>query len=103
MNDGTGALTATELACASCGMDLPQESRFRNSCGTPVAPVAAAECKQVTVLFADVVRSMEIAATLEIERLREVMTELLEPSAAVLRRYGGTLEYAGDGVMAHRP
>ncbi len=100
MNESTGALTATELACASCGMDLPHESRFCNSCGTPVAPVAAAEYKQVTVLFADVVRSMEIAATLEIERLREVMTELLERSAAVLRRYGGTVEYAGDGVMA---
>ena len=54
----------------------------------------------MTVLFADVVRSMEIAAALDIERLREVMTELLERSAAVARRYGGTVEYTGDGVMA---
>jgi class 3 adenylate cyclase len=28
------------------------------------------------------------------------MTELVERSAAVLRRYGGTVEYTGDGVMA---
>jgi hypothetical protein len=28
------------------------------------------------------------------------MTELVERSAAVLRRYGGTVEYNGDGVMA---
>ena len=28
------------------------------------------------------------------------MTELLESSAAVARRYGGTVEYTGDGVMA---
>src|SRR5262245_65505552 len=34
------------------------------------------------------------------ERLREIMTELLERSAAVVRRYGGTVEYNGDGVMA---
>jgi class 3 adenylate cyclase len=54
----------------------------------------------VTVLFADVVRSMEIAAALDIERLREVMTQLVECSAAVLRRYGATVEYTGDGVMA---
>ena len=54
----------------------------------------------MTVLFADVVRSMDIAATLDMERLREVMTDLLERSAAVLRRYGGTVEYTGDGVMA---
>jgi len=37
----------------------------------------------VTVLFADVVRSMGIAAVLDIERLREVMSELLERSATV--------------------
>lgn len=54
----------------------------------------------MTVLFADVVRSMAIAAALDIERLRDVMTELLERTAAVARRYGGTVEYNGDGVMA---
>ena len=54
----------------------------------------------MTVLFADVVRSMDIAAALDIERLREVMTELVERSAAVVRHYGGTVEYHGDGVMA---
>jgi len=36
----------------------------------------------------------------EMERLREIMTELVERSAAVVRRYGGTVEYNGDGVMA---
>ena len=65
-----------------------------------MASVDAAEYKQVTVLFADVVRSMDIAAVLDIERLREVMTELVERSAAVLRQYGGTVDYTGDGVMA---
>jgi class 3 adenylate cyclase len=59
-----------------------------------------AEYKQVTLLFADVVNSMDMAAALDIERLREIMTELVERSAAVVRRYGGTAEYNGDGVMA---
>ena len=54
----------------------------------------------MTVLFADVVRSMDIAAAVDIERLREIMTELLENSAVVVRRYGGTVESTGDGVMA---
>ena len=54
----------------------------------------------MTVLFADVVRSMDIAAALDMERWREVMTELAERSAAVVRRYGGTVEFTGDGVMA---
>ena len=55
----------------------------------------------MTVLFADVVRSMDIAAAVDIERLREIMTELVERSAAVVQRYsGGSVEYTGDGVMA---
>jgi len=65
-----------------------------------MASVTAAAYKQVTVLFADVVRSMDIAAALDAERLREIMTELVERSAAVVQRYGGTVEYNGDGVMA---
>ena len=48
-----------------------------------------AKYKQVTVLFADVVRSMDIAAVLDMERLREIMTEVVERSAAVVQRYGG--------------
>ena len=35
-----------------------------------------AEYKQVTVLFADVVHSMDIAAAVGAERLREIMTDL---------------------------
>jgi adenylate cyclase len=69
------------------------------------APLTArdsrAEFKQVTVLFADVVRSMDIAAAVGAERLREIMTELVELSATVVQRYGGTVDkFTGDGVMA---
>lgn len=52
------------------------------------------------MLFADVVRSMDIAATVEMERLRDIMTDVVERSAVVARRFGGTVEYNGDGVMA---
>ena len=38
---------------------------------------------------------------MDVERLREIMTELVERSAAVVQRYGGrSVEYTGDGVMA---
>ena len=77
--DGRGALTAAGLSCGSCGTKLPPDSRFCNKCGAPVGPAAtAAEYKQVTVLFADVVHSMDIAATVGAERLREIMTELVD-------------------------
>jgi len=55
----------------------------------------------VTVLFADVVHSMDIAAAVGAERLREIMTELVERSAAVVQRFGGTVDkFTGDGIMA---
>jgi adenylate cyclase len=89
------------VACGSCGTGLRESARFCDECGAPtVVPGDTTEYKQVTVLFADVVRSMDLAAAVDMERLREVMTALLECSAAVLRRYGGTVEYNGDGVMA---
>ena len=56
--------------------DAPRRRRFCDACGSPlVAAVDAAEYKQVTVLFADVVRSMDIAAAVDMERLREIMTD----------------------------
>jgi class 3 adenylate cyclase len=89
------------VACGSCGTRLRENARFCDECGAPTAASSdTAKYKQVTVLFADVVRSMDIAAAVDMERLREIMTELVERSAAVVRRYGGTVEYTGDGVMA---
>src|SRR5215207_4232026 len=88
------------VACGSCGTGLRESAKFCDECGASTAVSVDAEYKQVTVLFADVVHSMDIAAALDMERLREVMTELVARSAAVLRGYGGTVEYNGDGVMA---
>ena len=60
-----------------------------------------AEYKQVTVFFADVVHSMDIAAALGAERLREIMGELFSRSSVIVQRYGGTVDkFTGDGIMA---
>ena len=91
---------AEVLTCRACGAQPRAEARFCDACGARIeAP--AAEYKQVTVLFADVVRSMDLASTLDAEGLREVMAELFDRSAAVVRRYGGTVDkFTGDGIMA---
>jgi class 3 adenylate cyclase len=65
--------------CGSCGNDLRVTARFCDACGAPVAPAAANQRKQVTVLFADVVGSMTLAAALDAERLQGVMNELFKP------------------------
>ena len=94
-------MTSAPAVCRSCGSEPRADALFCDRCGsTLAAAVEHAEYKQVTALFADVVRSMDIAAALDIERLREIMTELLERAANVARRYGGTVDYNGDGIMA---
>ena len=91
-----------EVACRTCGAEPRAGARFCDACGAPIASTQpSAEYKQVTVLFADVVRSMDIAAAVGAERLREIMTELLDCSTAVVKHYGGTVnQFTGDGIMA---
>src|ERR1700731_5502891 len=95
-------LTATGLFCGSCGAQSSPTAKFCGECGTQLAQATqSAEYKQVTVLFADVVHSMDIAAAVGAERLREIMTELVNRCAAIVQRYGGTVDkFTGDGIMA---
>src|SRR6201997_1254207 len=99
--DGVGP-TATELVCGSCGAQSSPTAKFCSECGTRLTQVSqAAEYKQVTVLFADVVHSMSIAAAVGAERLREIMAELVNITTAAVKRYEGTVDkFTGDGIMA---
>src|SRR5271156_679598 len=89
-------------ACRNCGTEPRAGARFCDACGAPVTQQdTRAEYKQVTVLFADVVHSMDIAAAVGPERLREIMADLVDRCAAVVQRYGGTVDkFTGDGIMA---
>jgi class 3 adenylate cyclase len=89
-------------SCRTCGSVPLLGARFCDGCGAPVTQEGTrAEYKQVTVLFADVVHSMDIAAAVGPERLREIMTDLVDRCAAVVKRYGGTVDkFTGDGIMA---
>jgi adenylate cyclase len=89
-------------ACRSCGTEVQGTAKFCSECGTPVAPaLEPAEFKQVTVLFADVVHSMDVAAAMGAERLREIMAGLIDRATVVVHRYGGTVDkFTGDGIMA---
>jgi adenylate cyclase len=90
--DGDGGLTASGTGCGSCGAQPSASAKFCAECGTRLEHATQpAEYKQVTVLFADVVHSMEIAALVGAERLREIMAELTKRCAAAVERFGGTV------------
>ncbi len=95
-------LNRSDPRCGVCGNSLRALARFCDACGSSVSPSSTSgERKQITVLFADVVESMTLAATLESERLREIMYQLFNRSAAVIQRYQGTVDkFTGDGLMA---
>jgi len=86
-----GRMTAA-TACRTCAIEPREGARFCDGCGAPVtANDTRAEYKQVTVLFADVVHSMDIAAVSGINAPR---------SGDLARAVGGV----GDSlVLARRP
>ena len=56
-------MTVTALVCGSCGTGLPPNAKFCNECAAAIATATTrVEYKQVTVLFADAVHSMDLAA-----------------------------------------
>jgi class 3 adenylate cyclase len=59
------------------------------------------ERKLVTVLFADVVRSMELAERLDPEEWHRLLDRLFRLLSDGVHRYEGTInQYTGDGIMA---
>jgi class 3 adenylate cyclase/tetratricopeptide (TPR) repeat protein len=114
--------------CPQCRAVLPEHVSFCNQCGTradfarsDVAPPAPAaytpkhlaekiltsraalegERKQVTVLFADVKGSMELAEQLDPEEWHRIMNRFFTLLTEGIHRFEGTVnQYTGDGIMA---
>ena len=61
----------------------------------------ADERKPVTVLFADLIGSTELATRQDPERLRAMLAAFFDEMREQIQVFGGTVEkYAGDAVMA---
>ncbi len=87
-------------ACPSCGAEADDGARFCSRCGTALA-VAPGERKLATMVFADLVGSTRLAASLDPEELRRRIAPFFELASATMREHGGTVEkYIGDAVMA---
>ncbi|MBK8293654.1 MAG: AAA family ATPase [Solirubrobacterales bacterium] len=100
--------------CPACAAENPSGQGFCNSCGAglesensqPPAPVEArpevdGERKQVTVLFADVKGSMDLAESIDPEEWSQIMQRFFSLLSDGVRRFEGTVDkFTGDGIMA---
>jgi class 3 adenylate cyclase/tetratricopeptide (TPR) repeat protein len=117
--------------CASCARPNDADALFCNGCGQPltgdVTPPRAAgeraprdytpkhladkilqrksalegERKQVTVLFADVKGSMELAEAVDPEEWHRILERFFQILTDGVHRFEGTVnQYTGDGIMA---
>jgi class 3 adenylate cyclase len=69
---------------------------------TPAAPHDAAERRQVTVMFSDLVGSTALSARMDPEDLREVISAYQKCVADTVQRFGGFVaKYMGDGVLIY--
>ena len=71
---------------------------------TSAGPVSqdAAERRQVTVMFSDLVGSTALSARMDPEDLREVISAYQKCVAETVRRFGGFVaKYMGDGVLVY--
>src|SRR5207248_7507956 len=89
------------MVCPNCGTQVPEDARFCPNCGVPLAEPAAQERKLVTVVFADLAGSTELATRLDPERYREVMQAFYSMASRELASLRGRAEkFVGDAVMA---
>src|SRR5207237_3969817 len=89
------------MTCPSCGASVPEDARFCSNCGAPLGEPAAEERKLVTVVFADLAGSTELATRLDPERYREVMQAFYSMASRELASLRGRAEkFVGDAVMA---
>ena len=68
----------------------------------PSSPLDAAERRQVTVMFSDLVGSTALSARMDPEDLREVISAYQRCVTETVRRFGGFVaNYMGDGVLVY--
>src|SRR5438552_5650555 len=105
----------TKLAatCARCGTPSAAGQKFCTKCGASLAAPggsererprspAAAERRQLTVIFCDVVGSTAVSSVLDPEEMRELIRAYQHACTAVILRFEGHVaQYLGDGLLVY--
>src|SRR5262245_32451865 len=88
--------------CPGCGVEVPADARFCPACGLPLGRrhEPGEERKLASVLFADLVRSTQLADAQDPERTRALLERFYDAMSSEIERAGGTVEkVAGAAVM----
>jgi adenylate cyclase len=119
-------MSEEQMRCSSCGSWIRESAQFCEDCGAatgagdptaasdPVPPPAhlaerirheraglEGERKQVTILFADLADSMELAQRVDPEDWRAIINRFFGVLADGVHEFEGTVDkFTGDGVMA---
>ena len=107
--------------CTDCGHAASDRARFCERCGSALVPGATplraphaletriltertaieGERKQVTVMYTDIVGSMELTRSMDSERWGLILDRFLAITAGAVHSYEGTVnQFTGDGLMA---
>ena len=89
-------------ACVTCGDTNARNATYCHACGAPLtADVSVEARKTVTVLLCDVIAETKLGELLDPESLRLVISRFFERAAAVLERYGGSVQkFVGEEIVA---
>jgi hypothetical protein len=117
----SGCGSALTLRCPFCGEEYKPEAKCCAECGTALSgPTSspntrtsiavaeehisemAAERRQLTVMFCDIVNSIALSESLDPEDLRDYMRLYQEACSKVIHRFDGFIaKYLGDGLLVH--
>jgi len=112
--------------CSNCQTEISPDAKFCHRCGQPTGTAVGrsqasraytpqyladkilttrsaleGERKQVTVLFADIKGSMQLAEQVDPEDWHAILDEFFQILSAGIHRFEGTInQYTGDGIMA---
>ena len=90
------------MHCPRCRHANPDEARFCNQCGSALAPAAAPELRRLTVMFCDLVGSVELAGRLDPEDWHALLAAYQAAAAdATARHHGHVAQHLGDGLVAY--
>ena len=90
------------MLCPKCSQENPDRARFCNQCGAQLAAAAAPELRRLTLMFCDLVGSVELANRMDPEEWLALLASYqASAAAAIRRRHGYVAQHLGDGLVAY--